>query len=178
MLYLFLFFFSLMAAYFGCRRFQRSASLFSTRIDAPKNVRDAAKRLRFVAQPNVHSIVSVSVNSPQLCVTAMASAFAQMDDTTPPSDAVLLTSIQKHLALDATTACDMVTMGAWLVQECGGPSPAFERLTKRLKQLDHGPYFGKMMNVIGDVKATGTKGMPSPRQADAMGMLARIFRTA
>jgi hypothetical protein len=28
------------------------------------------------------------------------------------------------------------------------------------------------------VAAAGTKGMPSPRQADAMGALARIFRTA
>lgn len=176
MLYIALFGLALVAVYYGYRRLHRGAYPFTAGIDAPKQVREAAKRLGFIAQPGAHSIASV--NSPQLCVTAMAAAFAQMDDCTPPSDAVLLTSIQKHLALDAATARDMATMGAWLVQECGGPSPAFERLTKRLKQLDHGPYFGKMMNVIGDVKATGTKGMASPRQADAMGMLARIFRTA
>lgn len=176
MLYLILFCLALVAAYYGCRRLQRGAYLFAARIDAPKPVREAARRLGFVAQPNVHSIVSV--NSPQLCVTAMASAFAQMDHATRARDDVLVTSVQKHLQLDTDTARDMATMGAWLVDEGGGPTPAFERLTKRLKQLDHGPHFGKLMNVIGDVKATGTKGMASPRQADAMGTLARIFRTA
>ena len=176
MLYLILFALVLGVAYFGWRRLQRRGTLLSASMNAPKQVREAAGRLGFAARHDAHCVASV--NSPQLCVAAMACAFAQMDDTTPPSDAVLMTSIQKHLALDAATARDMLTTSAWLVTECGGPTPAFERLTKRLKQLDHGPYFGKMMNVIGDVKASGTKGMASPRQADAMGMLARIFRTA
>ena len=46
------------------------------------------------------------------------------------------------------------------------------------RRFQRGAYYGKMMNVIGDVKNAGTKGMASPRQADAMGTLARIFRTA
>jgi len=158
------------------RYFQRGPYMAAGRFNAPAPVRAAAKRLEYTAQPNAHAINCI--NSAELCVTTMAVAFAQMDDNTPPPEATLTTSTQRHLQLTPKQAADMVTLGFWLVEQGQGPTPAFERLTKRLKQLDHGPYFGKMMNVIGDVKATGTKGMASPRQADAMGALARIFRTA
>ncbi|MBB3993673.1 hypothetical protein GGR95_001304 [Sulfitobacter undariae] len=158
------------------RYFQRGPYLAAGRFNAPAPVRAAAKRLEYSAQPNVHAINCI--NSAELCVTAMAVAFAQMDDNTPMSEATLIASTQRHLQLSPEQASDMTTLGFWLVEQGQGPTPAFQRLTKRLKQLDHGPYFGKMMNVIGDVKATGTKGMASPRQADAMGALARIFRTA
>ncbi|MEH6644145.1 hypothetical protein [Sulfitobacter sp.] len=158
------------------RRFQRGAYLAGDMSVAPAPVRAAAKRLGFHAQPNVHSIVSVP--TAELCVAAMAVAFAQMDDKVTPDEDVIITSLKKHLQLEQQEAQDMALMGPWLVEQGGGPTPAFERLTKRLKQLDHGPVFSKMMNVIGDVKAAGTKGMASARQADAMGTLARIFRTA
>lgn len=176
MLYIFILCALIVIGFVLYRRFQRGAYFAGGKIAAPAPVRAAAKRLGFDARPDVHSIVSIP--TPELCVAAMASAFAQMDDTTPPDAAVIETSLRKHLQLDAQQAQDMALMAPWLVDQGGGPTPAFERLTKRLKQLDHGPYFGKMMNVIGDVKANGTKGMASPRQADAMGMLARIFRTA
>lgn len=164
------------AAYIFYRRFQRGAHLIGGYIDATAPVRAAAKRIGFQSQPNVHSIVSV--NSPELCVAAMALAFAQMDDNQDPCSETLATSLKKHLSVGDTQVDDFCTLCPWLVTEGGGPTPAFDRLTKRLKQLDHGPYFGKMMSVLGDVTASGTKGMPSPRQADAMGALARIFRTA
>ncbi|MEP1766385.1 MAG: hypothetical protein ABJJ53_07065 [Sulfitobacter sp.] len=158
------------------RRFQRGAYLISGVMDAPSPVRAAAKRAGFKAQPNVHSIVSI--HSADLCVAAMAVAFANMDSNRPADAETIEQSLQKHLQLDARTTEDFCVLSPWLVDQGGGPTPAFERLTKRLKQLDHGPYFGKMMNVLGDVTAAGTKGMPSAAQADAMGALARIFRTA
>ena len=164
------------AAYVFYRRFQRGAHMIGKYIDATAPVRAAAKRIGFQSQPNVHSVVSV--NSPELCVAAMAHAFAQMDDNQEPCSETLATSLKKHLNVGDTQVDDFCTLCPWLVTEGGGPTPAFDRLTKRLKQLDHGPYFSKMMNVLGDVAASGTKGMPSPRQADAMGALARIFRTA
>ena len=176
MLYIFILGGLILVVFFTYRRFQRGAYLAGNVIDAPAPVRAAARRLGFRAQPNVHSIVSIP--TPELCVAAMATAFARMDDTTPPDPAVLLTSLGRHLQLSPRQAQDMMLVAPWLVDQGGGPTPAFERLTKRLKQLDHGPFFGKMMNVIGDVKAAGTKGMASARQADAMGTLARIFRTA
>lgn len=165
-----------LVGYVVLRKVQRGSYLFGSLLDAPPPVRAAAKRLEFKAQPNVHSIVSV--NSPELCVAAMAVAFARMDDNERIDAHELPRFVQKQLQLEAAQAQDVCVLGAWLVEEGGGPTPAFDRLTKRLKQLDHGPYFGKMMSVLGDVTAAGTKGMPSARQADAMGALARIFRTA
>lgn len=164
------------AGFFTYRQFQRGAYIAGGMIDAPAPVRAAAKRLGFHAQPNVHSIASIPTD--ELCVAAMAVAFAQMDDKATPDEAVIIASLQKHFNLEQAEAQDMTLIGPWLVEQGGGPTPAFERLTKRLKQLDHGPVFSKMMHVIGDVKAAGTKGMASARQADAMGTLARIFRTA
>lgn len=158
------------------RRRQRGAHIVGSMIEAPAPVRAAAKRVGFKTQPNVHSIIGI--NSPELCVATMALAFAQMDDNTEPCSKTLTQSLQKHLQIDAQTITDFCALAPWLVEQGGGSTPAFERLTKRLKQLDHGPYFGKMMSVLGDMTAVGTKGMPSAAQADAMGALARIFRTA
>ncbi|KEJ89651.1 hypothetical protein [Sulfitobacter donghicola] len=164
------------AAYFLFRHFQRGAYVIGSYMEAPAEVRAAAKRVGFKAQPNVHSITSL--HSPELCVAAMAFAFAQMDDNQEPCEETLAKAVSKHLQVDPLQIDDFCTLAPWLVDQGGGPTPAFDRLTKRLKQLDHGPYFGKMMNVLGDMTAAGTKGMPSARQADAMGALARIFRTA
>ncbi|MCX7566299.1 hypothetical protein OS189_08080 [Sulfitobacter sp. F26169L] len=164
------------AAFLLYRHFQRGAHVVGGFIDAPPAVRTAAKRLGFRAQPNVHSIVSL--HSPDLCVAAMAVAFARMDENTTLADATLAASLTKHLQIDPSEVDDAIILSAWLVDQGGGPTSAFERLTKRLKQLDHGPYFSKMMSVLGDVTAAGTRGMPSAPQADAMGALARIFRTA
>jgi hypothetical protein len=166
------------AAFLLYRRFQRGAYLAGGvfRAPAPVPVRAAAKRLSYQPRANVHSIVSV--NSAELCVTAMATAFAQMDDLAPPPPDIITASVIKHFHPHPQQAADITLLAVWLVEQGGGPTPAFERLTKRLKQLDHGPYFSKMMNVIGDVKAAGAKGMASAPQADAMGALARILRTA
>ncbi len=46
------------------------------------------------------------------------------------------------------------TLAPWLASQGDGPSPAFERLTK---QLDHGPYFAKLMRVLGGVATAGSK---------------------
>jgi len=166
----------IVAALLLYRRFQRGAHLIGGVMDAPAPVRAAAKRVGFTAQPNVHSIVSI--HSPELCVATMALAFAKMDTNAPADTEVIRQSLQKHLQLDTQKTDDYCVLAPWLVDQGGGPTPAFAHLTKRLKQLDHGPYFGKMMSVLGDVTASGTKGMPSAPQADAMGTLARIFRTA
>lgn len=167
---------AVVVGFFVMRRMQRGAYVAHGMISAPPQIRAAAQRLGFRAEPNTHSIVSL--HSGELCICAMATAFAQMDEHTKTTEALLVRSCEKHLGIDTSTALDAVLVAPWLVEQGGGPTPAFERLTKRLKQLDHGTYFDKLMRVLGDVTAAGTKGMPSAAQADAMGALARIFRTA
>lgn len=158
------------------RRIQRGAFITVGVIAAPTPIRAAAKRLGYRAQPNVHS--TQSIHTPELCVAAMAAAFARMDKSDKLPDEALIKFLQKRLHVDAQEAIDMATLAPWLVAQGGGATPAFQRLTKRLKQLDHGPDFDKLMRVLGDVTAAGSKGMPSAAQADALGALASIFRTA
>jgi hypothetical protein len=164
------------AAYLLWRRLQRSGHLASGVSEAPAPVRAAARRLSFRAQPDMPPIQSIQ--SPEICVAAMAVAFARMDGTAPPDDAVLGAALHRRLRVAADKIDDTLVLAHWLVDQGDGPAPAFERLTQRLRQLDHGPWFGKLMEVLGDVTAAGTRGMPAPRQADALGTLARIFRTA
>ncbi len=111
-------------------------------------------------------------------MTAMAIAFAHMDASRQVDDDLLIASLQKRLAVSPSEAADMATLGKWLVAQGGGATPAFQHLTKRLKQLDHGPDFDRLMRVLGDITAAGTRGMPSAPQANALGALARVFRTA
>ena len=167
---------ALLIAAYVYRRVQRGAYIAVGTMAAPAPIRAATKRLGYRAQPNVHS--TASIHTPELCVAAMAAAFARMDKTEKLPDETLIASLGKRLAVTQAEAADMATLAPWLIAQRGGATPAFERLTKRLKQLDHGPDFDKLMRVLGDVTAAGTKGMPSAAQADAMGALARIFRTA
>jgi hypothetical protein len=143
---------------------------------APPPVRAAAKRLDIVAQPGTDPTDSLPCAN--ICIAAMAVAFARMDDESFPCEGTIGTPLRRHLHTDAAQAHDIWTMPPWLVDEGGTPTQAFERLSKRLKRLDHGPYFGRMMGVLGDVTTAGTRGMPTAPQVDAMGALARIFRTA
>lgn len=163
-------------AMYAYRRFQRGAYIAVGVIAAPAPIRAAAKRLGYRAKPNVHS--TNSIHTPELCVTAMAAAFARIDKTRRLPNEILIASLQKRLQVSDAEASDMAILAPWLVAQGGGATPAFQRLTKRLKQLDHGPDFDKLMRVLGDVTAAGSKGMPSAAQADALGALARIFRTA
>ncbi|MEP3675655.1 hypothetical protein [Sulfitobacter sp.] len=140
------------------------------------DIRAAAKRLEFTPSSGADPIASL--HSADLCITAMATAFAAMDANSKADTALRTAAFEKRLDLDPQQARDAATLAPWLISQGGGATPAFERLAKRLKQLDHGPCFDKLMRVLGDVTAAGTKGMPSAAQADAMGALARIFRTA
>jgi hypothetical protein len=139
-------------------------------------VRKSARRLEYVPKADAHPVNCI--NTPELCVTAMAFAFAWMDPRGALADATLIAIVTKRLNISPTEAMDMVTVAAWLMSMEGGVQPCFQRLTRRLKQLDHGPDFDRLMRVLGDVTAAGTKGMPSPAQSDALGALASVFRTA
>lgn len=162
--------------FFVLRRQQHGPTVANDMADAPVGVRRAAKRQGLCAQPNTP--ITASLPTCEICIGALAYAYAQMDDNQTAEPPDLHAPLTKHLRIDAPTADDLATLGPWIVDRAGGPKAAFDALTVRLKQLDHGPYFGRLMSILGDVGAAGSGGMPSARQADALGALARIFRTA
>ena len=166
----------LITGFFVLRRLQHGPYIADDLMDAPADVRRAAKRQGLHAQRNTP--ITTSLPTSELCIGALACAFAQMDEGQKVQPPALHAPLTKHLSIDAPTADDLTTLGPWIVDQAGGPKAAFDALTLRLKQLDHGPYFARLMAVLGDVGAAGSGGMPSSRQADALGALARIFRTA
>ncbi|RKE95727.1 hypothetical protein [Sulfitobacter guttiformis] len=164
-----------LAAY-AYRRFGRSSLGGGGGMTAPAPVRAAARRLGYRVQPNGH--ITQSIHTPELCIAALATAFSQMDKREHLPEGVIAASLEKRLNVEAREAGDLAMLGTWLVTQSGGASPAFQLLAKRLKQLDHGPDFDKLMRVLGHITAAGSKGMASAPQADALGALASIFRTA
>ncbi|MEQ6248396.1 hypothetical protein ABMC89_05850 [Sulfitobacter sp. HNIBRBA3233] len=158
------------------RKLQRGPYIAGGLMDAPAPVRKAAKRAGLHAKPNTEIIASIA--SSEICIAALGQAFAQMDNAGAVQDTALQTALKKHLKLDASAAQDLTVLAPWIVAQGGGPTPAFDALTRRLKRLDHGTAFDKLMRVLGDISAAGQRGMPSARQSDAMGALARVFRTA
>jgi len=142
----------------------------------PASLRAAARRLDFATRPDAPAISSI--HTPEICIAAMAVAFARMDAASEIPAELVAAGLQKRLGVEPAEGADLAALGGWLVTQSGGPTPAFQQLTKRLKQLAHGAEFDKLMRLLGDVTAAGTKGMPSPAQADALGALARVFRTA
>lgn len=143
---------------------------------ADPDIRAAAKRLEYAPATGRDPIACL--HCPRLCTAAMATAFAAMDANSMADASLRAATFEKRLGLSADQARAAAILAPWIVAQGGGPTPAFAQLTTRLKQLDHGPSFDKLMRVLGDITAAGSKGMPSAAQADAMGALARIFRTA
>jgi len=86
-------------------------------------------------------------------------------------------ALRKHLQLDAENAQEIAVLGRWLVEESGGPTQGFERLARKLRKLDAGDSFDRLMAVLSDI-ADAADGPPSARQSDALADLARIFRVS
>lgn len=87
----------------------------------------------------------------------------------------LLVSLQKHLGLSHKDAEEAVVLGRWLINECGGASPGFERLVRRLSKLDPSGGFAPLMSVLKEVAASSGAAL-SDQQRDALQDTARIFR--
>ena len=169
MLYSLIFVGAALTALFTLRRLRRRAYIGHGVLD----VRAASRRLGHKAQPNMHSLQSES--DANLCIAALAGMDGHASQAR--HDALDL-SLHKHPKLTPDAARDMQTCAPWLVSQRGAQTPAFDQATMRPKQLVHGPHFAKLMSVPGGVAAAGSRGMPSAQQADSLGALARIIRTA
>jgi len=162
------------SAYIWLNRAQRASDVAGDLIGAANDVKNAARRFGFRRRSGQH--VVEGIDDPSLAIGAIAMAFWELDDL-PTADARAHTdlSLRKHLGIDAETAQEIAILGRWFVEESGGPTQGFERLTRKLRKLDGGGSFQTLMVVLGDITAIGG-GTPSARQSEALSELARIFR--
>lgn len=162
------------AAFLWVNRAQRASHVAGELMDVAADVKNAARRFGFRRQANQHPVDGIE--DPQLAIGGLAMAFVELDDL-PTADARTQTdlSLRKHLNIDADTAREIATLGRWFVEECGGPTPGFARLARKLKAIDGAQSFETLMGVLRDV-TLATGGTPSHRQSDALTELTRIFR--
>lgn len=161
-------------AFIWYTRAQRGADAARQVIGAAQDLKNAPRRIGFRRRANQHAVEGIE--DPEVAIGALAVAFVELDDLpTAETRKAMDISLRKHLNLDAETAQEIAVLGHWLVEECHGASPAFDRIAKKLRKLDGNAAFQRLMAVLGDI-AGFDGGSPSARQSDALADLARIFR--
>ena len=83
-------------------------------------------------------------------------------------------ALQSELDISLNDAEENMILGRWFVSECGGPSPAIARLSRKLYKLQGADAIPALMGIIQQVAhATSTK--MSERQATALSDIKRAF---
>lgn len=172
------FFFGLLAliagAYVWASRARNAGAIAQDLAGMAGDVVNAARAFGFRRRANVHPVDTL--DDGRVAVAGLGIAFLEMGGLpSAEQHASLLTSLQHTLAQGRGEAEEAVILGRWLVTECGGPMPGFDRLTKRLYKLDGVARFEPLMTVLKDVAALSPQGL-SPRQADALAGLSAVFR--
>ena len=152
-------------AYFWMNRARDASNLVGDLANAANDVRLAARRFGFTRKTNIHPVEAIE--DADVAVGALSVAFLELDDlpTADQRDA-LEAALAKALALPQKDAAEMAILGRWLVNECGTPSQAVARTSRKLFKLNGPDSFEPLMQVIGDIAGAGN-GL-SESQKDAL----------
>lgn len=161
----------LTTGFFTLHHVRRGADTADDLIDAPRNIRAAAKRPRLAAKGGMPVIEGLP--NPEIRLTALS---ARLEDAARDCYDTAWRALAKHVNCKGATVVGLVHMGPRVGPH--GRDTAFKRLMKHLEQLDHGPWIERLIALPGHVAPAGRGGMPGARQADALGFLARVFRAA
>jgi len=161
------------AAYFWMMRARNAAEMTHELADIAGDVMAAARRFGFRRRHNTHPVESIE--DPQLCIGALGVAFLQLGGMpTTEQKAGLLRSLQSRLNLNLEKAEELDVLGQWFVNECKGPQPAVQRISKRLYTLTKSEHLEVTMGVVTDTVAAGS-GDLSERQREALHDVKRAF---
>jgi hypothetical protein len=163
------------SAYFLIMRARRGAEMASDLLDVADDIRAAARRFGFHKKYNQHPIESV--DTPNLALGALATAFIELDDLpTAETRENLQNALQEHALMTRQESEEVMVLGRWLVFECTGAVSAVPRLAKKLRELDkEGAGFAQLMSVLQEVAAGQSQGL-SQRQKEALEELKTVFR--
>ena len=160
-------------AYFWLMRARMGVEAARELSGVASDVMAAARRFGFRRRLNEHPVDSLQ--DPKVAVAGAGLAFLELADlpTTETRDA-LIVSLQHHLGIDESEAREALILGRWLMNECGGPQPALDRLARRLMRMQGAAALEPLMAVLKDVAAGG--GGLNDRQRDALDVIARHFK--
>lgn len=139
------------------------------------DVMAAARRFGFRRRYDEHPVDSLEDGD--VAIAGAGLAFLELAGLPTAEDRdALIVSLQHRLGLTEADAREGLILGRWLVNECGGPQPALDRLAKRLMKLKGVAALEPLLAVLRDV-AAGPGGL-TERQREALDAIARRFRLA
>lgn len=161
------------AAFFWASRARNAAHVATDLADMANDVRLAARRFGFRRRADVHP--AESIEDPNLAIAGIAIAFVELDGfpTQEHRDA-LNVQLRALTRVDQEAADEMVILGRWLVSECGGPSAAISRLSRKLYRMEGAAALDPVLNVVKNTLA-GQSAL-NDRQKDALHELQTAFR--
>lgn len=164
----------IIAAYFWANRVRNAGTIARDIADMAGDVKLAARRFGFSRRADVHPVESIE--DPDIAAAAIADAFVSLDDL-PSKDlhAHLMDQLRHTLKVDAPTAQELVVLGTWLVNECGGPLQAVPRITKKLYRLEGAMALTPLMDILDGIKAADGSDL-SQRQQEALHEIKTILR--
>ena len=160
------------AFYFLVIRARNAADMAADAMGMANDVRLAARRFGFKRRTNLHPVESI--DDPKLAVAAIALSFMELNDlpTQDQRDA-MIRQAQSSLDISKTDADEMMVLGRWLMNECGGADPAISRISRKLQRIDGANSFDALMALIKSV--VPAEGL-NDRQRDALDDIKRAFR--
>ncbi len=161
------------AAYYFVMRARNAAEMTHELMDVANDVRAAARRIGFSRRKNTHPVESIE--QPELAVTTIALAFMELAGLPTQEQKDRLTvCLRKNLGVSQEEVTEHMIVGHWLIQECGGAQPAFERTSRKLQKLDGVNSWEPLMTTLKDIAASQPK--ITDQQGEALQDIQRIFR--
>lgn len=162
------------AAYFWMNRARNAADIASDMADMAETALGAARRFGFRRQANKHPVESIEEGN--LAIGGLATAFLELSGLpTAEEKKALIVGLQFALDVSHEDAEELVVLGHWFVNTCGGAQPAVTRLAKRVNKLIGAEGLTTSMEVIKRIAEAGD-GVLSPPQGEALDEIKRVFR--
>ena len=160
-----------LAVYFFVIRARNAADMATDLVNVAGDVKAAARRFKFSRKHNQHPVDSIE--DPEMAVAALGYAYANMDKLPTDDDMRQLDlAVQSALNVPHKDAEELLVLGRWFVDECGGAQPAITRLSKKLFKLGSNDSFQQVMEIIKMV----SKDELTVHQKEALHDMKRAFR--
>jgi hypothetical protein len=164
------------AVYFFVIRARNAANIATDVVDMANDVRLAARRFGFKRRTNLHPVEAIEDS--KIAIAAVAYGFLELDDL-PTLDQrnAFLVHIRAQFRITDSEAEELMILGRWLVSECGGPTPAVTRISRKLNKMVGAAALDPLLSIIQKtIAATGST--LSVRQKEALDDIKRAFRIA
>lgn len=153
----------LAAAFFWIQRARNAAQVGHDLVDVAKDIRLAARRFGFQRRSNVHP--AETIEDPQIALAALGASFLELDDyPTAEQKEALVRGLRQELQIPHQDAEELVLLGRWIMQECGGPQQATSRLSRRLYKLSAQSHFNVFVSLIQGITKYGDGTLTQPQK--------------